>query len=94
MRAVANNGLRPKTISLERHRKSHVFSIDRIEKQLAQLIKKKHNPHLALMMVRGAGRVFQTRSADERKKPPWPCGQGGSCQGWWRAFLAECRPPF
>ena len=43
-------------------------------------IKKKHNRHLALMVLRVAGRIFQARSADETKKPPWPCGQGGSCQ--------------
>ena len=44
-------------------------------------IKKKHDRHLALMVLRVEGRIFQARSADETKKPPWPCDQGGShCQ--------------
>ena len=81
MRTVAKNDLHPRTISREGHRKSDVFSIDRIEKQMLENIKKKHNRHLALMVLRVAGRIFQARSADETKKPPWPCDQGGShCQ--------------
>jgi len=45
MRPVDKNGLPAETVSEEGHRKSHVFSIDGIEKEMPKNIKKKHDCH-------------------------------------------------
>jgi hypothetical protein len=42
----------PETISRECHRESHLYSIDRIEKQMVKNIRTKHELHLVLMMLR------------------------------------------